>query len=157
MRRLSLFLGLFAFWLALSGHYTPRLVIIGAMTSLLCVIAAARMHVDDEEGHPVDLLPAAVTYFPWLAWEICKSAWTVTRIILSPRLPISPTMLRVHAGQRTPRGVGIYGNSITLTPGTLTVAESGDMLTVHALTAAGADDLEEGTMDRRVVRFEGAA
>ena len=156
MRRLSLFLVLFAFWLVLSGHYTPRLIIIGAVTSLLCVAAAARMHVDDEEGHPIDLLPRALTYFPWLIWEICKSAWSVTWIILNPRLPISPTMLRVRAGQRSPRGIGIYGNSITLTPGTLTVAADGDMLTVHALTADGADDLEEGTMDRRVVRFEGA-
>jgi multicomponent Na+:H+ antiporter subunit E len=157
VRRLSLFLVLFAFWLVLSGHYTPRLIIIGAVTSLLCVAAAARMHVDDEEGHPIDLLPRALTYFPWLIWEICKSAWSVTWIILNPRLPISPTMLRVRAGQRSPRGIGIYGNSITLTPGTLTVAADGDMLTVHALTADGADDLEEGTMDRRVVRFEGAA
>jgi multicomponent Na+:H+ antiporter subunit E len=157
VRRLSLFLVLFAFWLVLSGHYTPRLIIIGAVTSLLCVAAAARMHVDDEEGHPIDLLPRALTYFPWLIWEICKSAWSVTWIILNPRLPISPTMLRVRAGQRSPRGIGIYGNSITLTPGTLTVAADGDMLTVHALTTDGADDLEEGTMDRRVVRFEGAA
>lgn len=157
MRRLSLFLFLFAFWLALSGHYTPRLVIIGAVCSLLCVAAAARMHVDDEEGHAIDLLPRALTYFPWLVWEICKSGWAVARIILSPRLPISPTMLRVKASQRTPRGVGIYGNSITLTPGTLTVADDGNVLTVHALTAAGADDIEAGTMDRRVARFEGAS
>jgi len=157
MRRLSLFLFLFAFWLALSGHYTPRLIVIGAVSSLLCVAAAARMHVDDDEGHPIDLLPRALTYFPWLVWEICKSAWTVTWIILNPRLPISPTMLRVRARQKTPRGIGIYGNSITLTPGTLTVAADGDMLTVHALTADGADGLEEGTMDRRVLRFEGAA
>jgi len=155
VRRLSLFLFLFAFWLALSGHYTPRLIIIGAVSSALCVAAAARMNVDDEEGHPIDLLPRALTYFPWLVWEICKSAWTVAWIILNPSLPISPTMIRVRAGQRTPRGIGIYGNSITLTPGTLTVAEDHNMLTVHALTAAGADDLEEGTMDRRVVRFEG--
>lgn len=157
MRRLSLFLSLFAFWLALSGHYTPRLIIIGAVCSALCVAAAARMNVDDDEGHPIDLLPRALTYFPWLVWEICKSAWAVTWIILDPRLPVSPTMLRVRAGQRTPRGIGIYGNSITLTPGTITVAEDDDMLTVHALTVDGADSLEEGTMDRRVVRFEGAA
>jgi multicomponent Na+:H+ antiporter subunit E len=66
-------------------------------------------------------------------------------------------MIRVQARQRTPRGVGIYGNSITLTPGTLTVAEDGNLLTVHALTAAGADDIETGAMDRRVAHFEGAA
>lgn len=157
MRRISLFLFLFAFWLALSGHYTPRLIIIGAVSSLLCVLAASRMNVADEEGHPVDLLPRALTYFPWLLWEIAKSAWTVTTIILNPNLPISPTMVRIRASQRTPRGVNIYGNSITLTPGTLTVGADGQTLTVHALTGAGADDLEEGTMDRRVVRFEGAA
>lgn len=157
MRTISLALFLFAFWLALSGHYTPVLVGAGLASALLCAIAARRMLLVDPEGHPLQLLTGAVTYFPWLAWEIVKSAWSVTKVILSPRLPISPTMTRVRASQRTAAGIATYANSITLTPGTLTVGVAENELIVHALTRDGALDLESGGMDRRVTRFEGAA
>jgi multicomponent Na+:H+ antiporter subunit E len=157
LRAISLAGFLFAFWLALSGHYTPMLVTAGLACSVLCVWVARRMRLLDPEGHPLHLLPGAVTYFPWLTWEIVKSAWSVSRIILHPKLPISPTMTVVKAGQRTSLGVATYANSITLTPGTITVGVSGNDLTVHALTREGALDLEGGGMDARVTRFEGAA
>lgn len=157
MRYLSLAGFLFAFWLALSGHFTPMLVVAGAASAVLCVLAAARMRAADAEGHPIELFPGAVTYFPWLAREIAKSAWAVTKLILHPRLPISPTMTVVRASQRTPVGVAVYGNSITLTPGTITVGVNGNELTVHALTRDGALDLEAGGMDHRVSQFEGTA
>ncbi len=157
MRYVSLAIFLFAFWLALSGHYTPVLVAVGAASAVLCVLAAIRMGVADEEGHPIEFLPAAVTYFPWLVAEIAKSAWGVSKIILHPRLPISPTMTVVRASQRTQVGVATYANSITLTPGTITVGVNGNELTVHALTREGALDLEAGGMDRRVSQFEGTA
>jgi multicomponent Na+:H+ antiporter subunit E len=90
-------------------------------------------------------------------WEIAKSAWAVTKIIVNPRLPVSPTMTIVKASQRTSLGVNVYANSITLTPGTITVGVDGDELTVHALVKNGADDLETGGMDRRVSQFESNA
>ena len=65
-------------------------------------------------------------------------------------------MTVVRASQRTTAGVATYANSITLTPGTITVRLRGNDLTVHALTSDGALDLEGGAMDRRVNRFEGA-
>jgi multicomponent Na+:H+ antiporter subunit E len=155
MRLISLASALFLFWLALSGHYTPVLLAAGAVATALSVVAAVRMGVADAEGHPVHLLGRFVTYFPWLAWEIAKSAWAVTRIILDPRLPVSPTMTRVKASQRTSLGVVTYANSITLTPGTITTGVKGDVLTVHALVREGAIDLESGAMDARVTLFEG--
>ncbi len=115
------------------------------------------MSVADAEGHPIHLILGALTYFPWLAWEIAKSAWAVTKIVVNPSLPISPTMTVVKASQRTPVGVNIYANSITLTPGTITVGVNGGELTVHALVKDGADDLQSGGMDRRVTQFEGTA
>jgi multicomponent Na+:H+ antiporter subunit E len=157
MRAVSLAGFLLAFWLALSGHYTGFLIAIGVASATLCTLIAARMHIADGEGHPIHLVPAAFTYFPWLATEIAKSGWAVTKVILSPHLPISPTMTRVTAGQRTAAGVATYANSITLTPGTITVGVSGDLLTVHALVADGARDLENGRMNARVRRFEGTA
>jgi len=157
MRYFSLASFLFAFWIALSGHYTPALTAAGAVSAVVCVFAAIRMRVADAEGHPVELLTRAVTYFPWLIREIAKSAWGVTKIILDPRLPISPTITILNTSQRTTTGRNIYANSITLTPGTITVGVSGDRLVVHALVKEGADELEAGGMDARVSQFEGAA
>ena len=156
MRYLSLAGFLFAFWIALSGHYTPMLVMAGLVSAGVCVLAAIRMRTADAEGHPIELFRGALTYFPWLSIEIAKSAWAVTKIILRPRLPISPTMTVVRASQRTSAAVATYANSITLTPGTITVGVRGKELTVHALVRDGALELEEGTMDRRVSRFEGS-
>jgi multicomponent Na+:H+ antiporter subunit E len=157
MRYVSLGALLFAFWLILSGHYTPLLVGVGAVCSLLCVLVAVRMKVVDTEGHPAQLFGRAPSYYLWLVWEIAKSAWAVTRIIVHPRLPISPTMTVVTASQRTSAGIATYANSITLTPGTITTGVRGNRLTVHALVREGALDLEGGGMDARVKRFEGGS
>jgi multicomponent Na+:H+ antiporter subunit E len=154
MRIVSLAGFLFVFWLALSGHYTAMLITIGAACAILCALVAARIGITEPEGHPVQLLRGAVTYWPWLVREIAKSAWSVTKIILHPRLPISPTMTVVTVSQRTTPGIATYANSITLTPGTITVGVSGNKLTVHALVKENADDLEAGGMDARVTRFE---
>jgi multicomponent Na+:H+ antiporter subunit E len=155
MRYVSLAVFLFAFWIVLSGHYTPVLIAAGVVSAAVCVLIAIRARVADAEGHPVELVRGAVTYFPWLIREIVKSAWSVATIIVHPRLPISPTMTVVRASQKTTVGVATYANSITLTPGTITVRVNGNDLTVHALTRDGALDLEGGAMDRRVSRFEG--
>lgn len=157
MRYVSLGIALFAFWLALSGHYTYLFLGIGAACSLFCVFMASRMGAVDPEAHPVHLLGRALTYIPWLIWEIIKSAWGVARIIVNPKLPISPTMTVVEASQRTPVGLVAYANSITLTPGTITTGVNGNRLIVHALVKEGALDLEAGGMDARVKQFEGEA
>ncbi len=157
MRRVSLAVVLFLFWLALSGQFTPFLLAAGAASALLGAAVAARLRIADGEGHPVHLARSALAYFPWLLWEIAKAAWAVTKVVLHPRLPISPTMTKVVASQRTTVGIATYANSITLTPGTITTGVKGNVLTVHALVREGASDLEGGAMDARVSRFEGSA
>jgi multicomponent Na+:H+ antiporter subunit E len=157
MRLVSLSVTLLLFWLALSGHHTPFLLAAGAGSAILCAFVATRLDVADAEGHPVHLGQAAVTYIPWLLWEIVKSAWAVTKLILHPRLPISPTMTKVIASQRSTVGIATYANSITLTPGTITTGVKGNVLTVHALVRDGAADLEGGGMDARVSQFERSA
>lgn len=157
VRNISLAVILIGFWLALSGHYTPFLIGAGIVMSLLIVALSIRMHVVDAEGHPTQLFRPALTYWPWLGWEIFKSAWAVTKIVLDPKLPISPTMTVVEASQRTAGGLATYGNSITLTPGTVTTDVKGNILTIHALVREGALDVEGGGMDARVKRFEDGA
>lgn len=144
---------LFAFWMILSGHFTPFLLAAGLGSSVAVFFLARRMHVL-EDGFPVALGIPALTYWPWLALEIVKSAWGVSRIILSPSLPVSPVFVRVKASQRSPLALVTYANSITLTPGTVTVEADGDEFLVHALTQAGADELARGEMDRRVTAFD---
>ncbi|MCB1527967.1 MAG: Na+/H+ antiporter subunit E [Hyphomicrobiaceae bacterium] len=157
MRAFSLAVSLFAFWLALSGHYTLFLTSLGALAAIVVVWMSLRMGVVDAEGHPIQHLWPALTYYPWLLVEIVKSAWSVSKIIINPSLPISPTMTVVRASQRSNIGLTTYANSITLTPGTITVSVRGDEFTVHALTREGADDVEAGGMDRRVRQFEEGA
>jgi multicomponent Na+:H+ antiporter subunit E len=124
-------------------------------SSLLIVWLSDRlMSVVDREGHPIHLTINAFTYWPWLLWEIAKAAWDVTKRILDPKLPISPMLVRLKAGQHSDVGRVIYANSITLTPGTITMELEGDNLLVHALTREGAEGLKGGDMDRRVSRFE---
>jgi multicomponent Na+:H+ antiporter subunit E len=113
------------------------------------------MDLIDAEGHPVQLGWRIVAYWGWLSKEIVKSAWEVSRIIVDPRLPISPTLVSFKPSQKTTVGLVVHANSITLTPGTITVeARPGEFL-VHALTRAGADGATSGDMDRRVTACEG--
>ena len=155
MRHVSLAVVLFLFWLLLSGFLTPGLMTFGVISAFAAVVVASRMTAVDEEGHPVHLILGAITYFPWLIVEIIKSAWNVTKIIVDPALPISPTVVTVKASQKTSSGITVFANSITLTPGTITIDLEGPEVTVHALTKAGAEDLKAGDMDTRVTRFEG--
>ena len=146
---------LFAFWLLMSGIYTPFLVLSGLGAALAVSALARRMDVADREGHPLHLVPAALGYWPWLVLEILKSGWTVARLILHPRLPISPTLARFRPSQEGTVGLVTHANSITLTPGTVTIeARRGEFL-VHALTSEAAAGLAGSEMDRRVRRFEG--
>ena len=147
----------YIFWLVLSGHFTPILLIIGAVSSVAVVALASRMAVIDREGHPIYLLGRAMWYWPWLTWQIVKTGLGVSRIIVSPSLPISPTLINVKASQKSAVGIVTYANSITLTPGTISVEVEDDEITVHAITHDGATDLANGDMDRMVTRFEGRA
>lgn len=156
MQRASAIVVLFVFWLLLSGYFEPFLIAAGAGSAVAVVLLARRMELIDQEGHPIHLGWRLLGYWPWLMKEIVKSAWDVSRIILDPRLPISPRLISVHATQKTAVGLVTYANSITLTPGTISVEVAEGRILVHALTAAGAEGLAEGEMDRRVTRFEGA-
>jgi multicomponent Na+:H+ antiporter subunit E len=96
-------------------------------------------------------------YVPWLLWEILKANVDVARIILHPKLPIRPHLFRVEASQRSEVGQVIYANSITLTPGTISLDVRDNGILVHALTDEAADELKKGEMDGRVTRLEGAS
>ncbi len=151
----SLGIVLYAFWMLLSGYFTPFLLAAGAGSAICVVLLARRMKIVDREGHPIQMIASVVLYWPWLVKEIAKSAWDVSRIILDPRLPISPTLVRFKPSQKTQVGLATHANSITLTPGTITVEATKDEFLVHALTRVGAAGVIDSEMDRRISRVEG--
>ena len=152
---LALAATLFIFWLLLSGIYTLFLVLAGLAAALGVAWLSWRMEIADREGHPVHFTSAIFTYWPWLIKEIARAAWAVTKIILDPRLPISPTLARFKPSQTSAVGLVTHANSITLTPGTFTIEADHDEFLVHALTREGAAGLPGSEMDRRVAALEG--
>jgi len=154
-RSISLFISLCLFWLLLSGHFTAFLLAAGLGSAAAVVWFARRMDVVDREGHPVHAGPLVLIYWPWLFKEIVKSAWTVAMIILHPKLPISPTLVRFKPTQTTAVGLVAHAQSITLTPGTITIEAGPGGFLVHGLTRAGAAGVIGSEMDRRVTAGEG--
>ena len=150
LHALSMGLVLFVLWLLLSGIFEPLLLGLGVASCIVVVYIAHRMDVIDHEGHPIHLTWRTLLYFPWLAWEIVKANIDVALAIVRPIMAIEPRLLDIEAGQKDDLGRVIYANSITLTPGTVTIATEGSAFTVHALTRSAAEGLESGDMDRRV-------
>lgn len=145
---------LFAFWLALSGHYTPLLLTFGVASCALVVFLARRMDIVDSEGAPFHIVGRLSAYLVWLLKEIFVANLHVAGIILRPSLPISPVMVTFRSSQETDLGRVIYANSITLTPGTITTRVRGRDLEIHSLTWVDVDGGEDDEMDRRVTWVE---
>lgn len=150
----SLGIVLCVFWILLSGYFEPFLLAAGAGSALCVVLLSRRMGIVDREGHPIQMIASVVLYWPWLMKEIAKSAWDVSRIILDPRLPISPVLVRFKPSQKSQAGLATHANSITLTPGTITVEATQDEFLVHGLTRASGAGVIGSEMDRRVSKVE---
>ncbi|CAA6808872.1 MAG: Cation transporter [uncultured Thiotrichaceae bacterium] len=152
-----LLIGLVVFWLLLSGFWdNTLLLVLGAASVLLVTYLAFRI----ERVYPLlsltRMLYRLPQYTAWLFLEVIKTNVDVVKCIWLPgRYPISPALAIVPMTQQTRVGKTIYANSITLTPGTVTVRlEQGGHLLVHALTEEGIVDLRAGAMDLRVTELE---
>ena len=148
----SLFLVLF--WLFNSGHYTPLLLSLGLVSIVFVLIISSRMDVIDNESQPLHLSARLPGYWCWLAKEIVIANIDVVAHVWRKKSTINPVLARLKSSQSTDMGKVIYANSITLTPGTITVDLDGDILTVHALAHKQMEDLLDGDMDHRVTRLE---
>ena len=154
LHAVSLGLVLYGTWLLFSGIYEPLLLGMGAASCLVVLWIAHRMDVVDHEGHPVHLGWQAATYWIWLAIEIVKANIDVARRIIDPKMPIDPVLITVKASQPSELGQVIYANSITLTPGTVSIRISDNEILVHAVASSLAADLQTGEMDRRVTAMD---
>ncbi len=149
--RILLFLTLLAAaWLLWSGLFKPVLLGLGALSCLLVAYLTHRMGRTDSEQFRVNFNLRFIGYWLWLSREVVRSSLEVARVVLNPRLPISPRIVEIEATARHPVDQVTLGNSITLTPGTIALEVTNGVLKVHTLTREGADELTSGEMDRRI-------
>ncbi len=150
---LFLLLGLAVAWLLWSGLYKPILLGLGAFSCVLTAYLAYRMGFFRHQALWT-LLPRLPAYWWWLLREIFVSSFDVAKLILSPSLPISPTVVELQAETQSEVGQVILGNSITLSPGTVTLDLYEGKLLVHCLTRQGARALQSGEATRRAAQLE---
>ena len=152
----TLGLMLLAVWLVWSGHFDkPFVIALGVVSCAFSLLVALRMNIVDEEGAPRQLGIRPFTHYaPWLALEIIQSNIDVARIILSREMPLQRNLVTVTAHAESELGRVILANSITLTPGTVSVRMEGDRILVHALSFEGSAEDISGEMDRRICRME---
>ena len=151
MKSFSFAVLLFLFWIFLSGHLEPLLLGLGMASVALTVFLSRRMNVIDHESYPLHLSSKFPGFFAYLFREIVKANIdVVTRILSWRKAPISPQMIEIPQSQETDLGAVIYANSITLTPGTVTIKLSKDNLTVHALSKEAASELATGAMSEEI-------
>jgi len=142
-------------WVLWSGVFKPVTLGLGVFSCVLIVYLARRMGYFDNQFFALRFRPQLISYLAWLTREVVVSSLDVARIVLDPRLPISPRVVEVEARAQHPVDQVILGNSITLTPGTLTLDVHNGILKVHCLTEEGAQALIAGEMNHRVAALRG--
>jgi multicomponent Na+:H+ antiporter subunit E len=153
---IALFVALIANWLLWSGHFdNVFLLVMGLGSCLLCLWIASRMRIIDGETIPTELcMPSSLGYAAWLTKEIILSNIKVAKIILARDMPMRRFMVMVPARQKTELGQVIFANSITLTPGTVSVQMDDDQILVHGLSMGEVADDMSDNMGVRVCRLE---
>ncbi|MAK64786.1 MAG: cation:proton antiporter, partial [Maricaulis sp.] len=117
---------LVALWLTLSGPFTlsgdyPIVMTVGVISIIATVAFTFRMRIVDRETVPAGPMASLFIYWSWLGGEIFKANLAVLRLVMKPEIDIEPRLIRVPSDQRTDLGRCVFANSITLTPGTVTV------------------------------------
>jgi multicomponent Na+:H+ antiporter subunit E len=151
---------LFTTWVVLSGKFDGAHLGAGAVTAIVLAVATDRLWalpppIGMSGRRPLHGVRwgRGLLYVVWLAKEVVVSGLQVAYVVLHPRLPVGPRLVRFRAELPHTLARLTLANSITLTPGTVTLEVEGDEFLVHALTPIGARGIEEGTIRRRVVRL----
>jgi multicomponent Na+:H+ antiporter subunit E len=145
-------------WTLFSGIFDHLLLnVLGIISCLFVTLIIYAFDVADDAAHYSIFKPIKlIRYLSWLIGQIILANLEVSKIILNPKLPISPVMKTLKISQSTDLGRTIYANSITLTPGTVAVLVEQDSILVHALTEDSYQDLAKNEMDSRVTQLESA-
>ena len=126
-------LAMVAAWLTLSGYFIPMILTFGAISIAIVVWMCRRMGILDGETVPYLSLLPTTSYFVWLFIEIVKANVQVVKAVLSPDLEVSPTLVKIPLNTDIDIAETMFANSITLTPGTVSVDMEPDHILVHAL------------------------
>lgn len=152
------FAGLMGFWLIMSGRYDAFYISLGVLSVVMVMavnygLRSYRFYADEADVLlNINYLKLPV-YLLWLVWQIVVSGIDVALIILRRSLPISTFIVRFRVDMPGAHARMILGNSITLTPGTLTIDIQGNEFTVHALTPRSVSRVVDGDMPRKVARL----
>ncbi|MEY2758052.1 MAG: hypothetical protein RIR33_1830 [Pseudomonadota bacterium] len=148
----GLLAALVAFWFALSGLASPYFLVAAAIAVLLTIWLCARLRVIGRDASPYHRFVQLTAYTIWLLGEIVKANLAVIARVVGPRHAIDPAMVSVKTQARSDLGKALLANSITLTPGTVTVDVDGETLKVHALVRENATPPSFARMDERSAR-----
>jgi len=146
------------FWLLLSGHYDIMHISFGIFSVILVLLInhPIRRHLFSLEEHSDTLklsIPRLIFYIPWLLWQIVIASIQVACAVLHPRCPIDPALVRFKTGLGNTSSKVILGNSITLTPGTITLEIAQDEFLVHSLMDASCTGIIDGTLPGEVAKL----
>jgi multicomponent Na+:H+ antiporter subunit E len=142
-------------WLLWSGFFKPLLLGLGAFSCALTLYLVYRMRVFDNDRFAFSYGFKLLGFWAWLGREIITSSLEVARVVLRRNLDLEPQWVELDVSDMDEMDQALLGNSITLTPGTLTLDIHEGRLQVHALTREGAAALEAGEMRRRVSALRG--
>ena len=155
MRKFLVLLFLIGVWLLLSGLYKTLILFFGAISVIIVMFVMSEMERKDGYNIKVNLkVFSAFRYFFYLIKEISKSNFTVAKLLLSRKIILNQKFIHVPFSQNSEVGQVVFANSITLTPGTVTVELENEKFLVHALNADDSTANELSTMNKRVVEIE---
>jgi multicomponent Na+:H+ antiporter subunit E len=143
---ISLGILLFALWVVLSGKFNVLMLSLGLASTVLIVLITLRMDRTDREQYPVHMTILLWRFWLFLAREVIISNIDVIKRILKPGKNISPQFFDIPLKHKADLSHVIYANSITLTPGTVSVDMDDESITVHSISHESANDLRSGRM-----------
>lgn len=149
---IGLLIALITFWWSMSGLAKPLIFALGTASVIVTMFTALRLDLVSRESAPYLRLPVFFTYWIWLVGEIAKANVRVIKSCVAADLDINPALVKVKTTCRSDLAKTIFANSITLTPGTVTLAVEGDKLLVHALHEEDAEPSAFEEMDRYSAR-----
>jgi multicomponent Na+:H+ antiporter subunit E len=148
---IATFLILFGFWVLLSGKYDFFHLTLGVICSLLvALLTHDLLFANARVGDARVIFQRFIAYIPWLLYQIVSSNIHVALVALSKKKPIDPRIIRFKTKLESDISWVTLANSITLTPGTITMDIKDGEFFVHALDKKVADDLHAGEMEDRV-------
>jgi multicomponent Na+:H+ antiporter subunit E len=149
-------IAMFSFWILLSGEFTFILITSGIVASLIVAYLSHDIFI----GKPDIKVETRrvlkfIKYLPWLVWKVILANFEIAYLVLHPKMLIDPQIIRFETGLKTDLGIVTLANSITLTPGTITVEANKEEFVVHAIWQKSVEGIIDGEMQRKVKEIEG--